>query len=93
MKKIRILLDFDGVMVSGSSWKLIDNELDGFYKFNDLAIKKFNEIASRYDEVDVIITSSHRNRFTNLEWGVMLSNRGLDFTSITVANKQFILGE
>lgn len=73
---MKILLDIDGVMVSGGSWLVIDRLEDGFYKFKDRSVNTLNELIEKHD-ADIILTTSHRCRFTIEEWKVMFEARGI----------------
>jgi len=73
---MKILLDIDGVMVSGGSWLVIDRLEDGFYKFKDRSVKTLNELIEKHN-ADIVLTTSHRGRFTIEEWVNMFETRGI----------------
>jgi hypothetical protein len=73
---MKILLDIDGVMVSGGSWLIIDRLEDGFYKFKDRSVKTLNELIEKHN-ADIVLTTSHRGRFTIEEWVSMFETRGI----------------
>ena len=85
MKKY-ILLDFDGVMVKNQPWKKIDLLDDGFYKFDDLAVENLKRIIKE-TLCDIIITSSHKVRFTDSEWSEVFKRRGIIATIKKVDEK------
>jgi len=76
--KIRnyILLDIDGVLVTEGAWKPATIETDGFLKFNDRAAACLADIIIQTD-ASVILASTHRSRYTNSEWQLIFSNRGI----------------
>jgi len=76
-----IFLDIDGVMVQGSSWKSVESLSDGFYKFSPRAVSGLQEIISG-TKASIILTTSHKNRFTPKQWKVIFHNRGIDVSSI-----------
>lgn len=77
-----VFLDIDGVMVQGSSWKSVENLSDGFYKFSPKAVSNLQDIISGTNAT-IILTTSHKNRFTPREWKTIFSNRGIDVPSVS----------
>lgn len=71
-----VLLDIDGVLATEGAWKPTTIEADGFLKFNDRAAACLAEIIIQTD-ASVILTSTHRSRYTNDEWQVIFNNRGI----------------
>lgn len=71
-----ILLDIDGVLVTEGAWKPVTIEADGFLKFNDRAATCLAAIIIQTD-ASVILTSTHRSRYTNSEWQLVFNNRGI----------------
>lgn len=71
-----VLLDIDGVLATEGAWKPATIEADGFLKFNDRAAACLAEIIIQTD-ASVILTSTHRSRYTNDEWQVIFNNRGI----------------
>lgn len=76
---MKVFLDIDGVMVHGNPQRSVEIAEDGFYVFMTRAIDIFNQIKT--DEI--ILSTSHRNRFSVDEWIVLLKNRGLQFSTLT----------
>lgn len=76
-----IFLDIDGVMVQGSSWKSVENLSDGFYRFSPRAVLGLQEIISG-TKASIVLTTSHKNRFTPKQWKMIFHNRGIDVNSI-----------
>lgn len=68
-------------MVQGSSWKSVENLPDGFYKFSSNAVLALQNIISE-TKASIVLTTSHKNRFTPKEWKVIFSNRGIDVQTI-----------
>lgn len=75
-----ILLDLDGVMISGASWKPVEIHNDRFPSFKPTAVKALNKILSKIN-ASVILTSSHKSKYTRFEWEIIFKNRNIN-TSI-----------
>lgn len=70
-----IFLDIDGVMVPAKSWKSPELLNDGFPAFDLKAVRVLQSIISA--DTTVILTTSHKSRFTILEWKKIFQTRGL----------------
>lgn len=70
-----IFLDIDGVMVSGASWKVPEFLEDGFPMFTQKSVHSLNSILS--PETRVILSTSHRDRYTIDQWRRIFARRGL----------------
>lgn len=75
-----MFLDIDGVMVHANPHKLVEMEEDGFYKFKPIAISIINSIKN----AEIILSTSHRFRFSIEQWIEMFRNRGLQFDSLSI---------
>lgn len=74
---MKILLDIDGVMVSGASWRQIEILNDGFPDFMRSAVQNLQRIVSATN-ASIVLTTSHRSRFNILEWESIFKSRGLN---------------
>lgn len=74
-------MDIDGVMVHANPMKRLDFEDDGFYKFNIEAVNAINVLDNENNEV--ILSTSHRFRYTNTEWKEIFKKRGIHFKKIS----------
>lgn len=84
---MKVFLDIDGVMVHANPYKLVEiDELDGFYKFIPEAITSLNII----DNAEIILTTSHRYRFSLDEWRKIFLHRGIKFISINIIDNKGI---
>lgn len=81
---MKIFLDIDGVMVHANPHKLVDMEEDGFYKFNINAINAINSFD--FKNVEIILSTSHRFRFSKKQWKIIFRSRGLNFEKISIMN-------
>ena len=80
----QILLDLDGVMIPMKSWKAPENLEDGFPDFSRAAVAKLNELLSMHNFRLIILSSSHRHRFTREEWKKIFERRGVEFDLLVV---------
>lgn len=82
---MKIFLDIDGVMVHANPSKKLEFDNDGFYKFNKSAIVALQEICNNNSNSvnEVILSTSHRFRFSILEWKQIFSSRGLKINEIS----------
>ncbi|MDC8104519.1 HAD domain-containing protein [Chryseobacterium sp. Chry.R1] len=79
---MRLFLDIDGVMVHANPYKKVEMEEDGFYKFNANAIDVINSI----DDLEIILSTSHRFRFDIQEWENIFQRRNIKFKEISIMN-------
>ena len=70
-----IFLDIDGVMVPAKSWERPTILDDGFYSFSIGAVRAINQMIQQHTRV--ILTTSHKNRFTEAEWKNIFIRRGV----------------
>ena len=76
-----IFLDIDGVMVPASGWKVPENLDDGFPVFTKEATEALRKIIS--DSTNVILSTSHRDRFTIDEWKKIFERRGIKIANLS----------
>ncbi len=75
-----IFLDIDGVMVSGAIWKVPETLEDGFPMFLDKAVKSLNSLLT--EDSKIILSTSHRDRFTLNEWKQLFQRRGIEVSKL-----------
>ena len=83
---MKFFLDIDGVMVHANSSRKLEFDNDGFYKFNETAIvalQNFYEDNHNNCLEEVILSTSHRFRFTIPEWEEIFHSRGLRINKIS----------
>jgi sugar-specific transcriptional regulator TrmB len=80
-----ILLDIDGVMVPGASWRPIELLNDGFAKFNNRAVNNLKKIISETN-ASIILTTSHKSSFSIPQWMDIFKTRGIDTSIKTLSN-------
>ncbi|UPT67121.1 MAG: HAD domain-containing protein [Sphingobacteriales bacterium JAD_PAG50586_3] len=84
-----IFLDIDGVMVPAKNWEGHTLLVDGFYQFSDKAVNTLRQFISA--ETTVILTTSHKSRFTVDEWKNIFRNRGLEIENLKKLNEGYNL--
>jgi hypothetical protein len=72
-----ILLDIDGVMVSGASWRAPEILEDGFPSFSQRAITGLKRIIAETGAT-VVLTSSHKSTYGLSQWKAIFGKRGID---------------
>jgi hypothetical protein len=70
-----IFLDIDGVLVPNAGWKAPTNLEDGMPMFKSKAVDALNILLK--DKPTVVLTSSHRTRFTVSQWKNIFERRGI----------------
>ena len=76
-----LFLDIDGVMVPAKGWKNPEFLKDGFAAFSDKATTILQGIIS--ENVTVVLTTSHKSKFSIDEWKNIFTNRGITIKKIT----------
>lgn len=75
-----LFLDIDGVMVPAKGWKSPELLKDGFPAFSEKAKRALQRLLS--GEVTLILTTSHKSRFSMEEWRTIFHTRGLYIENI-----------
>lgn len=83
---MKFFLDIDGVMVHANPHKRVEFDEDGFYKFNSVAVETLNSVINQNGDDELILSTSHRFRFTVMEWEIMLNRRGIFAKKISILN-------
>jgi hypothetical protein len=76
-----IFLDIDGVMVPAAGWKAPQNLEDGIPMFTKKATAALNDLITH--DSTVILTTSHRTRFTHNEWQGIFKRRGITLNKLS----------
>ncbi|RKO71245.1 hypothetical protein D7322_13940 [Sphingobacterium puteale] len=76
-------LDIDGVMVHANPHRSVEQATDGFYIFSSTAVETFNTIFIA-EEDQIILSSSHRFRYTIAKWKKMFFDRDIRIGSLTL---------
>ena len=78
---MRLFLDIDGVMVQAKPWQTPTLLEDGFPIFSKVAVISLNKIVSRFNP-NVVLTTSHRNRYDINEWKNIFQRRGINISRL-----------
>jgi hypothetical protein len=79
-----IFLDIDGVMVPAKSWESPKLMEDGFAAFSIKAVGVFKQVIN--SNTRLILTTSHKSKYTLEEWKSILTNRGIQINKIEKLN-------
>lgn len=82
---MKVLLDFDGVMVTTPAWRPVEQLDDGFMRFNDTCAQNLAEILEK-TQADIVLTTTHRIHYDNETWRELLYNRGITTNLVTKVN-------
>jgi len=80
-------LDIDGVMVPAKGWKSPEFLNDGFPAFSSKAISALQGLIS--DDVTIMLTTSHKAKFSIDEWKSIFKNRGINTEKIKSLPENF----
>jgi len=75
-----VFLDIDGVMVPAKSWESPKLLSDGFPEFSDRAVRVLQNLIS--EDTTVMLTTSHKSRFSIEEWKNIFQRRGIKVNTI-----------
>lgn len=85
-----IFIDIDGVMVPIKSWQAPKMLTDGFMEFSQNSIMTLQNIINKYSDITLIITSSHKGRFTINQWINIFEKRNIKINKIEILESDFI---
>ncbi|WP_293953810.1 MULTISPECIES: HAD domain-containing protein [unclassified Sphingobacterium] len=74
-------LDIDGVMVHANPHRYVEQATDDFYVFSSAAVEIFNTIFIA-EEDQVILSTSHRSRYTIAKWKKIFLDRDIRIDSL-----------
>lgn len=77
-----LYLDIDGVMVPANSWRKIEILEDGFPEFSLKAVSSLERIISS-SSADIVLTTSHKHKYTLKEWYNIFKRRNINVNKIT----------
>lgn len=80
-----ILLDIDGVMVAAKSWKSPELLEDGFPAFSLNSIHVLKNLIN--ESTTIVLTTSHKSKFSIEEWKKIFELRGLTLNSLKVLDE------
>lgn len=77
-----LYLDIDGVMVPANSWRKPEILEDGFPEFSPNAVRSLEKIIS-HSSADIVLTTSHKHKYTLKEWETIFKRRNINVNKIT----------
>jgi 3-isopropylmalate dehydratase small subunit len=80
-------LDIDGVMVPAKGWKSPEFLNDGFPAFSSRATSTLQSLIS--EETTIMLTTSHKTKFSIEEWKSIFKNRGINIEKIKALPENF----
>lgn len=81
------LLDIDGVMVPAKGWKTPEFLNDGFPAFSSKSVSTLQRLIAEEDTI--ILTTSHKAKFSIDEWKSIFKNRGITIEKISLLPENF----
>ena len=81
-----IFLDIDGVMAPAKSWQRPDILEDGFVDFSSKAVTVLQDILTQNPNSTIILTTSHKSRFSLSQWKIIFERRGLNVNKLESLN-------
>lgn len=77
-----IFLDIDGVMAPAKSWQRPDILEDGFVDFSSKAVRVLQDVLAQNADTTIVLTTSHKSRFSHSEWKDIIQRRGLNMNQL-----------
>ena len=81
-----IFLDIDGVMAPAKSWQRPDILEDGFVHFSSKAVSVLQDVLAQNADTTIILTTSHKSRFSLSQWKIIFERRGLKVNKLESLN-------
>ena len=79
-------MDIDGVMAPAKSWQRPDILEDGFVDFSSKAVSVLQDILAQNPNSTIILTTSHKSRFSLSQWKIIFERRGLNVNKLESLN-------
>ncbi len=79
-------MDIDGVMAPAKSWQRPDILEDGFVDFSSKAVRVLQDILAQNAITTIILTTSHKSRFSLSQWKIIFERRGLNVNKLESLN-------
>ena len=77
-----VFLDIDGVMAPAKSWQRPDILEDGFVDFSSKAVSVLQDVLAQNADTTIILSTSHKSRFSLNQWKIVFERRGLKVNKI-----------
>lgn len=79
-------MDIDGVMAPAKSWQRPDILEDGFVDFSSKAVSVLQDVLAQNADTTIILTTSHKSRFSLSQWKIIFERRGLNVNKLESLN-------
>ena len=79
-------MDIDGVMAPAKSWQRPDILEDGFVDFSSKAVSVLQDVLTQNPNSTIILTTSHKSRFSLSQWKIIFERRGLNVNKLESLN-------
>ena len=79
-------MDIDGVMAPAKSWQRPDILEDGFVDFSSKAVSVLQDVLAQNADTTIILTTSHKSRFSLSQWKIIFERRGLKVNKLESLN-------
>ncbi len=83
---MKLLLDFDGVLITTPSWRKVARLDDGFLAFKPQCAYNIAEVVTSYS-AEIVLTTTHRIHYDNTTWQQLLENRGIITHKVSKINE------
>ncbi|WP_298907450.1 HAD domain-containing protein [Psychrobacter maritimus] len=83
---MKILLDFDGVMITTPTWQKVDHLEDGFMAFNESCVENLARVLA-ITQADIVLTTTHRIHYNEKEWQQIFYTREIIADRISKVNQ------
>lgn len=77
-----VFLDLDGVMIPAKPWKTPELLDDGFSAFSARAVLAMQQLLNSGTILKIILTSSHKARYSAAEWMELFARRGIQTSGL-----------
>lgn len=77
MKKVILILDLDGVLITTPTWKADEMDADGYSEFNKICVDNLNKLLEQFD-FEIWLSSTRRTVKTLKEFNEIFKNRNIE---------------
>ncbi len=85
-RRIKILLDFSGVLITPSVGQSVEQPDDGFIAFNPACAANLVRIL-QHTLAEIVLTTTYRTRYDVEKWQALFHQRGIDVGKISKVNQ------
>ena len=81
-----LFLDIDGVMTPIKGWSRPRILEDGFPAFSPKAVNAIRKVLRKNQNVQILLTTSHKGNYSRQQWIQIFRNRGIDHQNLDKLN-------